>query len=328
LTLLPAAKKAEERKDWIHPIIMPCYLSNINITDRDVMAEKYSGIDDDDDGSDDADDDDAAPTAPNDPAHGVSEESSFGAMMSDMNSSCTTRSDNNDDNNGPRRFRRRHSSQMTNGEPEEEIARAETRCVWYLRFLTFAFLAFTTIAVAVAVHQLLRRAEEAKLAESFKDNSGKVLEAVGTILENTLMAVDSFAVSMTSYAEMTKQVNQNLSWPFVTLPHFAVRASKLRSLSKIFLFTVYHYVEHADRTKWENYTTVNKGWIDEGITTQKNDPTFRGILNEDWYSSDQINFYGNRAADADFYIVRWQASPVLVRNRIGYPSVVWNRMEC
>jgi hypothetical protein len=27
---------------------MPCYLSNINITDRDVMAEKHSGIDDDD----------------------------------------------------------------------------------------------------------------------------------------------------------------------------------------------------------------------------------------------------------------------------------------
>jgi hypothetical protein len=201
-------------------------------------------------------------------------------------------------------------------EEEEEIARDETRCVLYLRFLTFAFLAVTTIVVAVTVHRLMRKAEINKLAASFDDNAGKVLEAVGTILENTLMAVDSFAVSLTSYAETVQQLTNNTtnqsSWPFVTLPHFAVRASKLRSLSKIFLFTIYHYVTHPDRVKWELYTKQNKGWIDEGIETQKADRTFRGILNEDWNSSDQINFYGQRAADADFYIVRWQCSPVLV----------------
>jgi hypothetical protein len=197
---------------------------------------------------------------------------------------------------------------------EEEIAREETRCVLYLRFLTFAFLAVTTIAVAIAVHHLLHKAEVDKLNESFDDNAGKVLEAVGTIMENTLMAVDSFAVSLTSYAHTIQQVTKaNQSWPFVTLPDMAVRSSKLRSLSKIFLFSIYHYVEHANRAAWEAYATQNKGWIDEGIETQKADPTFRGHIIEDWNSSDQINFYGQRAADADFYIVRWQCSPVLVR---------------
>jgi hypothetical protein len=103
------------------------------------------------------------------------------------------------------------------------------------------------------------------------------------------------------------------TWPFVTLPDMAVRASKLRSLSKIFLFSVYHYIAHEDRAAWESYAAQNKGWIDEGIETQKADPTFRGNIVEDWYSSDEINHYGERAADADFYIVRWQCAPVLVR---------------
>jgi hypothetical protein len=199
-------------------------------------------------------------------------------------------------------------------EEEEEIARAENRCVLYLRFLTFAFLVTTTIAVAITVHRLMRTAERKSLEESFHDNAGKVLEAVGTIMQNTLMAVDSFAVALTSHARTIEEVTgANRSWPFVTLPHMAVRASKLRSMSKIFLFTIYHYIDHKDRDAWEAYTTKNKGWIDQGIETQKNDPTFRGIIHEDWYSSDQINFNGERAADAEFYIVRWQASPVLVR---------------
>jgi hypothetical protein len=196
---------------------------------------------------------------------------------------------------------------------EVEIARNETRCVLYLRVLTFALLAVTTIAVAIAVHRMMRKAEHHRLHESFNDNAGKILEAVGTIMDNTLTAVDFFAVTLTSYAHNNQQVTgANQSWPFVTLPDMAVRSSKLRSLSKIFLFSIYHYIEHEKRAAWEAYTAANKGWIDEGIETQKADPTFRGILNEDWYSSDQINFYGKRAADADFYIVRWQASPVLV----------------
>jgi hypothetical protein len=61
----------------------------------------------------------------------------------------------------------------------------------------------------------------------------------------------------------------------------------------------------------------NKGWITESIEKQKQDPTFRGYIIEDWHSSDQINFDGERAADAEFYIVRWQAAPVVVRAPYG-----------
>lgn len=200
-----------------------------------------------------------------------------------------------------------------NQEEEEEIARDETRCVLYLRFLTFAFLVVTTIGVAVTVQLLLRKAERVEWEEAFFDNADKVLEAVGTIMQNTLMAVDSFAVSLSSHANAIQEATgANRSWPFVTLPDMAVRASKLRSLSKIFLFSIYHYVAHKDRDAWEAYAKSNKGWIDQGIETQKADPTFRGNIIEDWNSSDEINFYGQRAADDEFYVVRWQVSPVLV----------------
>lgn len=211
----------------------------------------------------------------------------------------------------------RNIDETKNKKEEEEIARAETRCVLYFRIVTFGFLIVTTIAVAIAVKKLMRKAELGQLEETFHDNADKVLDAVGKILRNTFTSVDEFGVSMTSYAnaignQTQGNVSTAASWPFVTFPDFAVRASKLRSLSKIFLFSVYHYIRHEDREQWEVYSAENKGWIDEGIETQRTDKTFRGILIEEWYSSDEINFFGQPAAEADFYLARWQASPVLV----------------
>lgn len=210
-------------------------------------------------------------------------------------------------------------------EAQEEIARAETRCVLFLRVLTFGFLMAATITVAVAVKHLMRQAERSQLDDTFQDNAEKVLDAVGTILRNTFSSVDEFGVSMTSYANAIEMASNSSSWPFVTIPDFAVRASKLKSMTKIFLFSVYHYITHEERARWEAYSAENKGWIDTSIETQRTDKTFRGNLIEDWSSSDQINFYGQPAADAEFYIARWQASPVLVclvTHRYPYSSQV------
>lgn len=204
----------------------------------------------------------------------------------------------------------RHISER---EKEEEIAREETRCVVYLRFLTFGFLLATASVVFCMIFVLLRAAEESKLEAKFHDNAGKLLEAIGTLFENILMDVDSFAVFITTQAKSMQEATGNdVSWPFVTFPNIAVQGSKLRALSKIFLFSIYHYIEHADRNAWENYTRANDGWVDQGIESQKSDPTFRGNIVEEWNTLGQINFYGQRAQDADFYIARWQSSPIVV----------------
>ena len=202
---------------------------------------------------------------------------------------------------------------MIRKEADEEIARAETRCVLYLRFITFGFLAVATIAVAATIYCLLVGAERAQLHAKFHDNAGKVMEGFGTILEHILMDVDAFAVSITSHATALQEVTgSDRSWPFVTFPNMAVRGSKLRALSKIFLFSLYHYVKHEDRDAWENYTRSHDDWVNQGIETQKTDPTFRGNIVEDWSSLGEINFYGSRAEDAEFYIARWQSSPIVV----------------
>ena len=77
---------------------------------------------------------------------------------------------------------------------------------------------------------------------------------------------------------------------------------------------------HEQRERWENYTRENDGWVDEGIKVQKNDPSFRGSIVEEWSTLGQINYYGERMSDEEYYLARWQSSPIVPR----YDPYNWN----
>jgi len=214
---------------------------------------------------------------------------------------------------------------------EDEIAQDETKNLLWLRGVTFCFLLVATLGVSMGVYFYLHTSEEARFEDKFFDTASKVLEALGTQLENTLGAVDAFSVATTTYARYSNTNNDNATtgtgWPFVTLPEYAGQGSKLRSLSKIYLLAMYHYIAHKDRLAWEAYTRANDQWVDQGIQTQKNDPTFRGNIVEDWSSLGEINYYGQSAENATYYVARWQSSPVVPRwdpynwNIIQHPTV-------
>lgn len=205
----------------------------------------------------------------------------------------------------------------------EEIAARESQWVFCLRSATFFFLVLATVGVALVTYFYVRWEEEEQMEEKFHDNAHKVQQAIGTLLENTLKAVDSFSTSMVTHAATVRDVspynndnNSSTGWPYVTLPSFAVHGSKLRSLSKVFLFSVYHHVTHEQRATWENYTSMHNGWVDAGIESQKNDPSFKGLIVEEWQTLGQINFNGQPAPDAPFYMARWQTSPVVVCTQV------------
>ena len=231
----------------------------------------------------------------------------------------STASTNHDDDNQSIGAGSQASYYEPTPEDQEEIAKSETKCVYMIRGVTFGFLLLATIGVALAVYLYVDTTEQNAFDETFHDNAVKVLEAVGTLFDNTLLAVDLFTAATTSYAaalyklQNPTDTSRKGAWPFVTIPDYAVRGSKLNSLSKTFLFSQYYYVEHAERDAWENYTRNNDAWVDEGIEVQETDPSFRGAIVEEWSTLGEINFNGQRMPDAEFYLVRWQSAPIVVR---------------
>jgi hypothetical protein len=114
---------------------------------------------------------------------------------------------------------------LANATPKEQdaIAKDEDKAVFRLRLLVIGVLVASTVGVACAVYNYISKSENSQFEESFSDDANKVLEALGSSLHLTLSAVDAFVVNIASCAILS-----NSSWPFVTIPDFAVRANKIR----------------------------------------------------------------------------------------------------
>jgi hypothetical protein len=192
--------------------------------------------------------------------------------------------------------------------PEEQdiIAKEEDTAVFRLKLLVLAVLVVSTVGIAMVVYLYTSDAEEDDFEAQFIGDSSKIFESIGSTLELTLGAVDSFLVGLVSFARFT-----NATWPYVTLPDYAVRVAKVRSLSKAVLVTQYHFVTDGQRTTWENYSVANDYWVDESIEVQKNDETYEGKIVTDYWTRGDIHVDGDPYTSPGPYLPKWQQAPVV-----------------
>jgi hypothetical protein len=190
------------------------------------------------------------------------------------------------------------------------IAAEENRNVFRLRLIVLFFLLLSTVGVAVGVHRYISNEEQASFEQRFEDDSQKVLDTIGTTLANTLASTDAFLVALTSFAR-SRATNSSSSWPFVSLPEYAVRLAKLRSLSKAVLVSQYHYVTGDQRAEWEQYSVANDAWVQDGIDTQKTDETYKGKIVTDYWTRGDIHNNADPYTVPGPYLPKWQQSPVI-----------------
>lgn len=222
----------------------------------------------------------------------------------DGSGDCEDPSDHNslgDDNEDPVGLENSHKSNSKT----EAIAKRETRIVCGMRLIVLLVLVASTAFLAIFVHSYLRDAEQEEFRREFTSEAKKVLESIGATIEHTLGSVDALAVAMVTYAQAA-----NETWPCVTLPNFAVRATKTRRLAKSVLMTVHPLVEDPDRAKWQNYTRTHNGWVQESLAVQSRDEHFHGPIVERYFLSDSIYDYTFRPQrQRDVYAPMWQTSP-------------------
>jgi hypothetical protein len=150
--------------------------------------------------------------------------------------------------------------------PRRALASQETRAVRQLKIIVFSTLTLSLIAVAYSAYHSTHTQEQDQFVAQYYQDTGKVVSAIGSNLQRTLLAADAFVASIVSVTNLTNQ-----TWPFVVVPDFAVRAEKIRSLSKAVLVNLYQVVEPGQRDEWQRFTaTTGKGWVDESIAVIEN----------------------------------------------------------
>lgn len=156
---------------------------------------------------------------------------------------------------------------------EEVIAKKETTNVNRVRVLVVLVLVASTIGIALGVYFYTSNTETEQFEKQFHDDALKVLEETGTAFERTLSMLDLFSTTLVSDARSSNQ-----TWPFVTIPNFAVKAAKLRSVILGFAVYLIPIVTPANRVQWESYAYQNREWTNETLHIQARDMNFFGVI--------------------------------------------------
>jgi hypothetical protein len=144
------------------------------------------------------------------------------------------------------------------------LAKKETAAVVRLKGIVVLVLVAFTALVSTVVYFYLSSSEQEQFESQYHDDARKVLQGMGISLDQTLGSFDGLAVALVSHARETNQ-----SWPFVTVPDFAVRMSKLLPLTKAININILPIVTPELRSDWEEYTVQNDAWINQGMAVQE-----------------------------------------------------------
>jgi len=195
----------------------------------------------------------------------------------------------------------------------------ESKTVARWRLVVLGVLVISTIAVALTTYLYVDRSERTEFATNFEQDSAKILVSIGNQIARSVRAADILAVGLHSYAKSSNSI-----WPFVTMPDFAIDASKIRSTCSVLNMVVYPFVESSRKEQWEKYAADNAGWVQEGIEIQSKDDTYHGPILSEYDVVDYIHddWRRERVTTDGPFLPAWQAQPVIPR----YPPYNWDIM--
>jgi hypothetical protein len=171
----------------------------------------------------------------------------------------------------------------------EFVAKGETRAVNFLRAAVLLLLLVTSTLVCVGVFFYTSNEEQESFEFEYEASAHRIVESFHTTVERRMEAIHSLATSITSYALAT-----NNTFPFVTVPHFAVLGSILRVQADALAVQWLPLVTDENRDAWEDYALENRFHIDEAF---EEDAQLRLRQDEEFgYAAD---YEGNRMLEEE-----------------------------
>lgn len=98
------------------------------------------------------------------------------------------------------------------------------------------------------------------LIQQFGDYATEIADIAHYEAASFVGALRSMSATITSTA-----ISENLTFPYVTVPHFEVHGVLNNNVSKAMQVSFAPLIKHHEKTEWESYASLNQGWIDEGL---------------------------------------------------------------
>jgi hypothetical protein len=195
------------------------------------------------------------------------------------------------------------------------LARRETKVLNVLRVLVLVLLLVTTTLTSAVVYFHTSNEETKNFESDFQANAQRIVESFHDAVERRLGAINSMATAITSHALETKQ-----TFPFVTIPNFAIRGSDLRVQADAMSILWMPLVTDEIRVAWEEYALNNRSQVDEAYLE---DTKQRGK------QDDEFGLTNTRNSSTGIRIPQQsqQAQATILYDGTGYHPRIWSNGE-
>ena len=150
-------------------------------------------------------------------------------------------------------------SQVSLSETMKKLSRSkETRAVQIFRYSSLLGLIIIGIVVSVSVYLYTNNAQNEKFTIAFDDASLEIVDKFLATVEQNLQASSMLSSHITSYA-----LQQNMTFPFVTVPGFELYGSHTRTIGGTHIVHWMPFVTDNERSEWEEYALENRFHIHE-----------------------------------------------------------------
>lgn len=150
--------------------------------------------------------------------------------------------------------------------------------------LISVFAIFCAIPLALGVYFYTANTEKDTFEVQFEEFGLKVLESIGSTLENSFGALDNLGVALVASVH-----SQNQTFPMFRVPEFSTHVAKTLSLSRAKVLVTCPLVTSETYDEWTNWT-AQEGitWVDETVALLKTDPNYFGPIIEDYSTLDVL----------------------------------------
>jgi len=147
---------------------------------------------------------------------------------------------------------------------ESSLAKNETKFVSRFRILLLFLLVGTALSVSLTAYFVNAEGEREDFVNAVASHATKIIETFEEEAVEKRTALIQLSRELTSHAKFA-----NMTWPFVHLPDWELRAMLTRELADVIGLFVLPIVTRENLDKWATYTVANQGWFAEGMAIQE-----------------------------------------------------------
>ena len=162
-------------------------------------------------------------------------------------------------------------SDLSGGTPVQAsrtlLAQKETRQIGWLKITALVAFVLATCFASVYIYLATKQSEQSQFQEAYSEQAFQVIDQFASNLLHTIGILDQFSVTISSLAAFT-----NTTWPFLTLPDFALRVASIQNLAKHANGVNFSpLVSQLQRQAWESYCLrLAQGWVSAGLSQEQN----------------------------------------------------------